>query len=142
MYSQSKYRLPSFTSKYKCLSTHGEHAECFNSFCVALQCTYIPGHMMQDTYQLKEILLMSQLGRESGTNEMNQILWQVYMVPQIKIKQETNFLLWIAIQHNAMTAYTAHIGKCYQVAFCVREYANQIHCCMVDQQLRFVHIVK
>ena len=38
-------------------------------------------HVMQDTYQLKEMFLMSQLVKESGTFE---VLWQVYMAPQVK----------------------------------------------------------
>ena len=50
---------------------------------------------MQDTYQLKEMFLMSQLVKESGTFE---VLWQVYMAPQIK--EKINFLTnaWLRIE--------------------------------------------
>ena len=66
---------------------------------------------------------MSQLVKESGKFE---VLWQVYMAPQVK--QEINFSeqCMVVDRNTAMAAYTAYIGKFHPVAFFVREYADQL----------------
>ena len=107
-YSLSKCHLLTFTSKYKflhgftCLRTHGEHfLECLTYHCVKCfkscftRYIHLRTHVMQDTYQLKKMFLMSQLVKESGTFE---VLWQVYMAPQIK--EKINFLTnaWLRIE--------------------------------------------